>query len=127
MPLYELLVISSHFKELVHVRDLVKTTASHLMQRGGVVRSIGFWETRLLPQRLRSHKQWHLIGDYWTLHFDASPSLMGDIRSRLREDPRVIRQTVLKMGEKLEDIAEIQHGKTMTGNGYGGFFGHSKA
>ena len=51
---------------------------------------------------------------YWTLHFDASPSLMGDVRNRLREDPRVIRQTVLKMGEKLEDVAEIQHGKTMS-------------
>ena len=42
---------------------------------------------------------------YWTMHFDASPESQKALRSILRKDPRVIRATVLKMGEKIEDVA----------------------
>ena len=39
------------------------------------------------------------------MHFDASPESQKALRSILRKDPRVIRATVLKMGEKIEDVA----------------------
>jgi ribosomal protein S6 len=101
MPLYELLVINTHIKRFVrralhmhlflllnktsslssfrrqqeHVRDLVKTTALNVMNQGGVVRSLKFWGTRNLPQRMRSHKQWWTGGECVTfLLFDDSAS-----------------------------------------------------
>jgi hypothetical protein len=42
---------------------------------------------------------------YWTMHFDVSPDRQKGLSKLLRKDPRVIRATVLKMGERIEDIA----------------------
>jgi ribosomal protein S6 len=42
---------------------------------------------------------------YWTMHFDASPEKQKSLNKLLRKDPRVIRATVLKMGERIEDVA----------------------
>src|SRR5258708_29448511 len=158
MPLYELLVISSHFKELVcpcgcilkvlHAQNLINLIyvlgpcqrsrenhgfPHHAARRSGslhwllgdkvttpeieVPQTVAYnWRARLYLLALLAMLGWILTrgASYWTLHFDASPSLMGEMGKRLREDPRVIRQTVIKMGEKLDDIAEIQHGKTMS-------------
>jgi small subunit ribosomal protein S6 len=42
---------------------------------------------------------------YWTMHFDVSPEKQKGLSKLLRKDPRVIRATVLKMGERIEDVA----------------------
>lgn len=42
---------------------------------------------------------------YWTMHFDVSPERQKSLSKLLRKDPRVIRATVLKMGERIEDVA----------------------
>jgi ribosomal protein S6 len=42
---------------------------------------------------------------YWTMHFDVSPEKQKSLSKLLRKDPRVIRATVLKMGERIEDVA----------------------
>jgi len=42
---------------------------------------------------------------YWTMHFDASPEKQKSLSKLLRRDPRVVRATVLKMGERIEDVA----------------------
>jgi small subunit ribosomal protein S6 len=42
---------------------------------------------------------------YWTMHFDVSPETQKSLGKLLRKDPRVIRATVLKMGERIEDVA----------------------
>ena len=42
---------------------------------------------------------------YWTMHFDASPEKQKGLSKLLRKDPRVIRATVLKMGNRIEDVA----------------------
>lgn len=57
---------------------------------------------------------WHLTlrpgptisPSYWTLHFDTAPRTLRTFNLIMRRDPRVIRWTVLKMGEKLEDVAK---------------------
>lgn len=38
------------------------------------------------------------------MHFDTSPPVLSQLSSRLRADPRVVKWTTLKLGEKLEDI-----------------------
>ena len=39
------------------------------------------------------------------MHFDASPTNQRELFKALKKDPAVTRATMLKMGEKLEDIA----------------------
>ncbi|CAE6444631.1 unnamed protein product [Rhizoctonia solani] len=116
MPFYELLCISSHFKDYKHIKELVTVTAQHVMNHGGVVRNITSMGTKVLPQRMRSHQQWHTTGDYWTMHFDTSPKVMQALGARMRQDPRVIRVNTIKLGEKLEDIVKTQE-KTVSYDG----------
>jgi hypothetical protein len=48
------------------------------------------------------------------MRFDASPTLMKSLQNRLRQDPRVVRQRTLKLGEKLEDVAKPSFNKTIS-------------
>lgn len=42
------------------------------------------------------------------MHFDASPKTLKGLHTLLRKDPRVIRWTMLKEGEKVEDVVELR-------------------
>ena len=48
------------------------------------------------------------LNSYWFMHFDASPKTLKGLHTLLRKDPRVIRWTMLKEGEKLEDVVELK-------------------
>ena len=51
----------------------------------------------------------HIFGNsYWFMHFDASPKTLRGLHTLLRKDPRVIRWTMLKEGEKVEDVVELK-------------------
>lgn len=39
------------------------------------------------------------------MHFDAPPHLAQELSTRLRDDPRVIRWTTLKLGDTLESVS----------------------
>lgn len=104
MPFYQLFCIASHFREYKHIKDLVTMSAMHVMNEGGVVRNIGFDGTKTLPERMRRHKQYYTIGDYWTMDFDTSPRTLRTLAGMMRRDQRVIRWTMLKLGEKAEDV-----------------------
>ncbi|THH26708.1 hypothetical protein EUX98_g7480 [Antrodiella citrinella] len=104
MPLYQMLCITAHYSEYKPIKDLVRQTAMHVMNNGGVVRKIGSWGTQTLPQRMRRHQQYHHIGDYWTMDFDASPRSLRELNTILGKDRRVVRWTTLKQGEKVEDV-----------------------
>ncbi|KAG5648521.1 hypothetical protein DXG03_003132 [Asterophora parasitica] len=106
MPFYQMLCITTHVNEYKHIKELVRQTATHVMNAGGVVRRINSLGTLTLPQRMRRHKVMHSMGDYWTIHFDTAPRTLRSLHSIMRRDPRVIRWTVLKLGDKVEDIAE---------------------
>ena len=43
---------------------------------------------------------------YWTLHFDASPRTLRSLNGIMRRDPRVLRWTVLKIADNLEELAK---------------------
>ncbi|KZO98854.1 hypothetical protein CALVIDRAFT_424273 [Calocera viscosa TUFC12733] len=104
MPLYELQCITAHFTQYAHIQSLVKVSAQGIIARGGVVREIKSLGTKALPQRMRSHKTWHDIADYWIMRFDASPKSMKTLTAALKQDPRVVRWTTLKLGERLQDM-----------------------
>jgi hypothetical protein len=40
------------------------------------------------------------------MHFDTSPRTLRSLNSIMRSDPRVIRWTMLKLGEKIEDVVQ---------------------
>ncbi|KAF8161175.1 ribosomal protein S6 [Crassisporium funariophilum] len=106
MPLYEMLCISPHIKQYQHIRELVRQSAMHVMNSGGVVRKINSWGTRTLPQRMKRTAGPQRLGDYWTLHFDASPATLRSLNGIMRRDPRVLRWTVLKLADELEELAK---------------------
>ncbi|KAE9411369.1 hypothetical protein BT96DRAFT_961295 [Gymnopus androsaceus JB14] len=105
MPLYKMLCISAHFNEYKHIKQLVTQTCTHIMNNGGVVRKIDSWGTLGLPQRMKRHSTHHNYADYWTLHFDTSPRTLQSLNKIMRQDPLVIRWTVLRLGAKAEDLA----------------------
>ncbi|KAJ7072242.1 ribosomal protein S6 [Mycena amicta] len=105
MPIYQMVCIAAHFPEYKHIQGLAKQSILHILDAGGVVRKIDSWGTRALPQRMRRHGNYHEIGDYWTMHFDTAPRTLLTLNSLMRQDPRVIRWTVLKLGSRPEDIA----------------------
>jgi small subunit ribosomal protein S6 len=107
-----------------HIRELVRQSAMHVMNSGGVVRKINSWGTLALPQKMKRNGplqnvgewvEWHYpclscltphLYSYWTLHFDASPRTLRSLNGIMRRDPRVLRWTVLKLADTLEDLAK---------------------
>ncbi|KAF5354664.1 hypothetical protein D9756_005371 [Leucocoprinus leucothites] len=91
-------------------------SATHIMNAGGVVRKIESWGTMQLPHRMKKKRTntYEHIGEqvlpttpmaYWTLHCDASPQNLRSLNNFMRRDPRVLRWTVLKLGDRVEDVA----------------------
>ncbi|KAI0769664.1 ribosomal protein S6 [Trametes elegans] len=108
MPFYQLVCIAAHYPEYKHIKDLVTRAATHILDNGGVVRKLDSWGTKTLPQKMRRAKQTYSIGDYWTMQFDASPSTLRGLNGIMRHDPRVIRWTSLKVGDKVDDVLMVE-------------------
>ena len=47
-----------------HIKELVRQTAMHVLNAGGVVRGIDSWGTCRLPQRMRRHQQYYDKGEW---------------------------------------------------------------
>ncbi|PWN91577.1 hypothetical protein FA10DRAFT_300176 [Acaromyces ingoldii] len=112
MPLYELFCIAASSESSAPFRDLIRSTSRLIMDHGGAVRGVQYWQRRALAQRARRHQQYHETGDHFLLHFDTNPRILNQLSSRLRADPRVIKWTTLKLGERLDQITP----KTMAGS-----------
>ncbi|KAF4621278.1 hypothetical protein D9613_000755 [Agrocybe pediades] len=106
MPLYEMLCITTHVSTYNHIRELVRQSALHVLNNGGVVRNINSWGTKTLPQKMKRHGPYQTVGDYWTMHFDTSPRTLRSLNGILRRDPRVLRWTVLKVADRVEDLSK---------------------
>lgn len=46
------------------------------------------------------------------MNFDTSPRTLKSLNSIMRSDPRVIRWTMLKLGERIEDVVKAAEGTT---------------
>ncbi|CDZ97222.1 Mitochondrial ribosomal protein MRP17 [Phaffia rhodozyma] len=104
MPFYQLVAIASHYDKYKPIRDLVRSTALHIMEHGGHVRTIKSWGTQTLPEKMRRHKVTHEVGDYFVVEFDCSPITLKALDDQYRVDPRVIRWTNIKLGDKIKDL-----------------------
>ncbi|KAG9303683.1 hypothetical protein G9A89_018580 [Geosiphon pyriformis] len=104
MVLYELLVIARPNLIEGSLKDLVRSSAKHVLLRGGVVRGFDNWGVIPLPKRMRSHQEYYTDGHHWLMHFDSNPTVMSDLQKRFSVDPRVIRANFVKLGVNLTHI-----------------------
>ena len=51
-----------------HIRELVRQSAMHVMNSGGVVRKIDSWGTKTLPQRMKRNGPLHSVGEWVELY-----------------------------------------------------------
>ncbi|RXW16777.1 hypothetical protein EST38_g9083 [Candolleomyces aberdarensis] len=63
MPLYQMFCITKHYPEYKHIRELIRQSATHVMNAGGVVRKIDSWGTRTLPQRMKRQGPYANVGE----------------------------------------------------------------
>ncbi|KAK5167580.1 uncharacterized protein LTR77_007279 [Saxophila tyrrhenica] len=87
---------------------IAKTTGNQILSSGGVVRGITNWGTFLLPKPARKAGTTYHQGQYFILRFDSSAKTQHAVRRTLGLDPRMIRFSVVKMGSKLDEIAEVR-------------------
>ncbi|ORY94002.1 30S ribosomal protein S6 [Syncephalastrum racemosum] len=105
MPFYELVCIARSKLVENNLRDLIKTTATHVMNQGGVVRGFDNLGTeKKLPHRIKRHQEYHTKGDFWVMHFHANPLMVQNLSKKLLVDSRVLRHTFIKLGDKLDTI-----------------------
>ncbi|KAF7721759.1 hypothetical protein EC973_004153 [Apophysomyces ossiformis] len=102
MPFYELVCIARHQLAENNLKDLIKSSATQILQRGGVVRGFDSWGEMKLPHRIKRHQQHFTHGQYWVMHFDSNPLIAQELGKRLLVDTRVLRHTFIKLGDKLE-------------------------
>ncbi|KAJ2913132.1 hypothetical protein MD484_g7281, partial [Candolleomyces efflorescens] len=67
MPLYQMFCITKHYPEYKHIRELIRQSATHVMNAGGVVRKIDSWGTRTLPQRMKRQGPYANVGESFPL------------------------------------------------------------
>ena len=86
---------------------ITRTTGNIVLASGGVVRGITNWGTFLLPYPARKQGATYNAGHYFILRFDSSGQTQHAVRRTLGLDPRMIRYSVVKMGEKFEEISKV--------------------
>ncbi|KAL1646047.1 hypothetical protein SLS58_003467 [Diplodia intermedia] len=86
---------------------IAKTAGSIILNSGGVVRGVTNWGVFQLPKPFRKHQVTHYTGHHFLLRFDASPRSQHALRRTMGLDPRLIRYSVVKLGDKLEDIVDV--------------------
>ncbi|KAG7529409.1 hypothetical protein FFLO_05681 [Filobasidium floriforme] len=123
MPLYELVCIAAHVpppnREL---HQLITNLSSRVMRTGGVVRDIRNLGSRTLPMRMRRHQQYYTEGDHFSMLFDTSPPVLATLNESLKNDPGVIRWTMLRKGTTIKDLVpKGEFTVKSQSNGRGGF------
>ncbi|PKC13271.1 hypothetical protein RhiirA5_410825 [Rhizophagus irregularis] len=61
---YELLCITRAGLMEANFKDLVRNSAKHVLERGGVVRGFENWGEMPLAKRIRRHQVYHTRGQY---------------------------------------------------------------
>ncbi|GME44156.1 putative 37s ribosomal protein mrp17 protein [Neofusicoccum parvum] len=104
--LYELIGIVRPGK-IHEVKEIAKTAGTIILNSGGVVRGVTNWGVYQLPKPFRKHQVTHYTGHHFLLRFDSSPRTQHALRRTMGLDPRLIRYSVVKLGDKLEDISDV--------------------
>jgi ribosomal protein S6 len=80
---------------------IARTAGQQILSSRGVIRGITNWGPFLLPKPTTKHQSQHHTGHYFVMRFDASASTQQSVRRSLGLDPRMIRFSVVKIGDRL--------------------------
>jgi small subunit ribosomal protein S6 len=85
----------------------VKNAGQIILRSGGVIRGVTNWGSYLLPKPFRKERVLHRTGHHFVMRFDSSALGQHSLRRTLGLDPRLLRYSIVKMGESLEDIKDV--------------------
>ena len=87
---------------------IARNAGTQVIRSGGVVRGYTNWGSFRLPRVTTKHQARYTEGHHFIMRFDSSGSVQSSIRRTLGLDPRMINFSVVKLGDKLEEIKDIQ-------------------
>lgn len=86
---------------------IARTTGTQVLRSGGVVRGFTNWGTFRLPRQTTKHQARHTDGHHFIMRFDSSAQAQDNVRRTLSLDPRMIRFSVVKLGNRLDEIKDV--------------------
>lgn len=87
-------------------KDLVTTIGKLVIQNRGVVRKILPMGNKLLPKIMKKDQEQHFQGYHFLMLFDSSAAVQSEILRTLKNDPRVIRSSIVRVkNDKQLDVA----------------------
>lgn len=87
-------------------KDLATTIGKLVIQNRGVVRKILPMGSKLLPKIMRKDQEQHFQGYHFLMLFDSSAAVQSEILRTLKNDPRVIRSSIVRVNnDKQLDVA----------------------
>ncbi|EDO19516.1 hypothetical protein Kpol_1018p47 [Vanderwaltozyma polyspora DSM 70294] len=107
--LYELIGIVRVMNPVVankEAKELATTIGKLIINNRGVVRKISPMGTSPLPKIIKKDEEQHFQGYQFMMLFDASVGVQSEILRTLKNDPRVIRSSIIKVDTTKElDVA----------------------
>lgn len=89
-------------------RRIARTAGALVLANGGVVRGITNWGPFLLTKPIKKNQTRHDSGHHFIMRFDVSPAVQRLVHKTVAIDPRMVRCGIVKMGERLKDIADVK-------------------
>ncbi|KIW59787.1 ribosomal protein S6 [Exophiala xenobiotica] len=101
--LYELIAVVRP-GNLAQVKEIARICGQQIVDNRGVIRGIKNWGQFDLPRPTVKHQTQHHQGHYFVMQFDGSIKVQTEVRRLLGLDPRMIRFSVVKIGDKLGGV-----------------------
>ena len=87
---------------------IARNAGAQVIRSGGVVRGFTNWGPFRLPKVTTKHQARYSEGHHFIMRFDASGPVQASVRRTLGLDPRMINFSVVKLGDKLENIKDVE-------------------
>lgn len=90
------------------LNSIARNAGVQVLRSGGVIRGYTNWGPFRLPGPTTKHQARYTEGHHFVMRFDASGPVQTAVRRTLGLDPRMIRFSVVKLGDKLENIKDVE-------------------
>ncbi|KEF53600.1 uncharacterized protein A1O9_10575 [Exophiala aquamarina CBS 119918] len=101
--LYELIVIARP-GNVANIKEIARIAGTQILSNKGVIRGLKNWGQFDLPRPTTKHQAQHRQGHYFIMQFDSSVRVQDEVKRTLSLDPRLIRYSVVKIGDKLGGV-----------------------
>jgi len=107
MVYYECVLTAKHTTHFYTLTNLVKEVALKVVEGGGIVRGVENHGIRSLPHRFkakhpdREGNRYYEKGRFFSIYYDSNPKTMQNVERVLSKHEEVLRQTHLKVRNKL--------------------------